>query len=101
MTEIVSIATVPAIVALVNLGKRFGLDGKWAILLAVALGVLLSLAMWAWSDEPWFGAASSGLLLGLGASGLYDLTNQAQLDAAGEVSSTVRESPETYDPQHD
>ena len=99
MTEIVSIATVPAIVALVNLGKRFGLDGKWAILLAVALGVLLSLAMWAWSDEPWFGAASSGLLLGLGASGLYDLTNQASTKV--EVSSTVRESPETYDPQHD
>ena len=97
MTEIVSIATVPAIVALVNLGKRFGLDGKWAILLAVALGVLLSLAMWAWSDEPWFGAASSGLLLGLGASGLYDLTNQAST----KVSSTARESPETYDPQHD
>ena len=99
MTEIVSIATVPAIVALVNLGKRFGLDGKWAILLAVALGVLLSLAMWAWSDEPWFGAASSGLLLGLGASGLHDLTNQASTKV--EVSSTVRESPESYDPQHD
>lgn len=68
-----TLLTVPAIVALVNFGKRMGLPSKGAIALALFLGVFLSVAEWAWSGQGWYGAATSGLLLGLSAAGLYDL----------------------------
>lgn len=71
---VTGIATVPAIVALVNLSKTLGLPAKGALALAVVLGVALNLATYAWADYAWFTAASSGLILGLGAAGLYDLT---------------------------
>ena len=71
---VTSIATVPAIVAIVNLAKRVGLPNNAALILAVVLGVALSVATWAWADYAWFTAASSGLILGLGAAGVYDLT---------------------------
>lgn len=72
---VTSIATVPAILAIVNLLKGLGLHGRWSALVAVALGVGLNLAVWAFADYAWFTAASSGLILGLGAAGLYDLGN--------------------------
>ena len=71
---ITTLATVPAIVALTNLGKRLGLPSRAALLLAVLLGVGLSLAQWAWAGAGWYDAAANGLILGLGAAGLYDLT---------------------------
>ena len=67
------VATVPAIVALVNFGKRLGLPVRAALALAVLLGVGLSLAQWAWAGYDWYDAAANGLLLGLAAAGLYDL----------------------------
>lgn len=70
---IVALATLPAIVALVNLAKRLGLDGKAALVLAVVLGVGLSVADYSFAGQGWYAAATSGLILGLGASGLYDL----------------------------
>lgn len=70
------IATVPAILALVNLAKRFGIKDQWATLLAVVLGVLLNVADYAWHDTGWYDAATTGLILGLGAAGLYDVTNK-------------------------
>ena len=39
MDLITGIATVPAIVALVNAAKRLGLDDRLAIILAIILGV--------------------------------------------------------------
>lgn len=71
---VTGIATVPAIVALVNAAKRTGLPDRFALVLAILLGIGLNLAVWAWADYGWFTAASSGLMLGLGAAGLYDLT---------------------------
>lgn len=71
---ITTLATVPAIIALVNLGKRLGIPSKGAIVLAVVLGVFLSVAQWAWAGAGWYDSAASGLLLGLAAAGLYDLT---------------------------
>lgn len=74
MDLVTGIATVPAVVALVNFAKRLGVPDRMALALAVLLGVGLSVATWAWADYSWFTATSSGLLLGLAASGLYDLT---------------------------
>ncbi len=71
---ITTIATVPAIVALTNLAKTLGLTGRWSALVAVLLGVALSVGTWALAGTGWWDAASSGLLLGLAAAGLYDLT---------------------------
>lgn len=70
---ITTVATVPAIVALVNFAKSLGVPSRAALALAVVLGVALALAQWAWADAGWYEAASSGLLLGLAAAGLYDL----------------------------
>ena len=67
------LATAPAIVALVNLAKGLGLPTRYASPLAVLLGVGLAVADQAFAGSPVYGAASSGLLLGLGAVGLYDL----------------------------
>lgn len=39
MSEVVTIASVPAIVALVNMAKGLGLNGKLSALVAVILGV--------------------------------------------------------------
>lgn len=77
MEIITTLATIPAILALVNLAKHFGVVGRWSTLLAVALGVLLALADWAAIGPPggsWYTAAASGLILGLSASGLYDVS---------------------------
>lgn len=74
MDPITTIATVPAIVALTNLLKSLGIGGKWSALVAVLLGVGLSVASWALAGTGWWEQASSGLLLGLAAAGLYDLT---------------------------
>lgn len=77
MDPIVTLATIPAVVALVNLAKQFGVTGKWATLLAVALGLGLTAAsvyapaeVWAW--------VSDGMILGLGAAGLYDVTKRPE-----------------------
>lgn len=69
-----TIATVPAILAVVNLIKRLAPRlGAWAALVAVVLGVTFSVAQWAWAAEEWWSAATHGLLIGLAAAGLYDL----------------------------
>ena len=74
MDAVTTIATVPAIVALVNLVKGLGLSGKWSALVAVLLGVAVNVAISLWGSAAWFEAAATGLILGLGAAGLYDLT---------------------------
>ena len=91
-TAVTNLATLPAILALVNLGKRFGLSGPWSALAAVILGVALSMAEQAWGASPVFAAARTGLILGLGAAGLYDLRQSVPLP---EIQG------EGYDPKYD
>ncbi len=73
MEAVTVLATAPAILALVNLAKRFGLSGAWCALLAVILGVVLSVADALLAGRPVLPASAAGLLLGLGAAGLYDV----------------------------
>lgn len=73
---LVTIATIPAILALVNLAKTFGVEGRKATLLAVVLGVLLVLGQ-TYLDAQLWSTLSEGLILGLGAAGLYDVTRSA------------------------
>jgi len=72
MNTALTLASVPAILALVQLAKSLGLSGKWSALVAVILGVLLNVATYALGDYGWYQAAASGLILGLSAAGLYD-----------------------------
>ena len=77
-----TVATVPGIIAITNLAKGLGLSGRWSALVAVVLGVVLSVGQWAFADQGWWGAATTGLLLGLGAAGLYDLTPSSKTAAS-------------------
>ena len=79
MEAITTIATVPAVLAGVNIFKRFGISGKWATITAIVLGVLFQLADYftmysgyaTWQSV--LKQCIDDLLLGLGASGLYDI----------------------------
>ena len=78
MDTITLIATVPAILALVNLAKDLGLGSSRAMLLAVLLGVALNVADYYLATSGGYQAAVQGLILGLSAAGLYDVTKAAR-----------------------
>lgn len=71
-TTVTALATAPAVLALVTLAKDLGLPSRLAALTAVVLGVGLSVADHALAGSGTYSAAASGLILGLGAAGLYD-----------------------------
>lgn len=73
MSTAVTLATAPAILALVNLAKSLGLPTRLAALLAVVLGVALNVADHALAGSGAYQAAAAGLVMGLGAAGLYDV----------------------------
>jgi L-lactate permease len=72
-----TLLSVPAVVAIVQLAKSFGVTGKWALLLAIAVAVAINVAAYYWSTSGAFNAVVSGLLLGLSAAGLYDVAKTA------------------------
>ena len=103
---IITLATVPAILATVNLAKQFGVKGRWAALVAVALGVLfqeldyitLYMADWGQIDpRQLLMQAGEGFLLGLGAAGLYDLTPSPATPASKPESEPSEENWATLD----
>lgn len=69
---VTTLATAPAVLALVTLAKDLGLPARYAALTAVVLGVGLSVADHALAGSGAYSAAASGLILGLGAAGIYD-----------------------------
>ena len=76
METIVFLASVPAVLALTNLAKKLGLKSDFALVLAVALGAVLSAADYLLADSGLYAAISSGLILGLSAAGLYDVSKR-------------------------
>lgn len=85
---IVTLATVPAILALVNLAKNLGLSGKWSALVAFVLGIVISFGDYFFtaatqSSAGAYAAVVGGAILGLSASGLYDVA--AQINTVREV----------------
>ena len=72
-----TLATAPAVLALVTLAKDLGLPTRLAAPLAVVLGVILAAADYALAGSGAYAAAADGLLLGLGAAGLYDAARLA------------------------
>lgn len=65
--------TVPAIVALTNLAKRTGLPAKLAPLVSVLVGVAVACGDAYSTGAGYLDAVARGVILGLTASGLYDL----------------------------
>lgn len=65
--------TVPAIVALTNLAKRTGLPSRWAPLVSVIVGVAVACGDAYSTGAGYLDAVARGIILGLTASGLYDL----------------------------
>lgn len=65
--------TVPAIVALTNLAKRTGLPSKWSPLVSVLVGVAVACGDAYSTGAGYLDAVARGIILGLTASGLYDL----------------------------
>lgn len=70
------VALMPAVVGLVNFVKAFGLTGKWITLVSMVIGIVLALAAQLLPAGT-FSIAYNGLILGLAASGLYDLATMA------------------------
>ena len=65
--------TVPAIVALTNLAKRTGLPARWAPLVSVMVGIAVACGDAYSTGAGYLDAVARGIILGLTASGLYDL----------------------------
>lgn len=72
-----TLATAPAVLALVTLAKDQGMPKRLAAPLAVVLGVILASADHALGGTGAYAALADGLLLGLGAAGLYDAARLA------------------------
>ncbi|MDO5091840.1 MAG: hypothetical protein Q4D79_00200 [Propionibacteriaceae bacterium] len=72
MPEITALASPLAILALVELAKSLGLSGRAATALAVTLGVVLAVTDHLLAGSAIYGAVTQGLVLGLGAAGLWD-----------------------------
>ena len=75
MVTVTTIATVPAVIALSTIAKDLGLQSKFIPLFAVACGVALQLLQVAAVSGANFDLPEvlvQGVLLGLGASGVYD-----------------------------
>ena len=79
MPVVTSIATVAVVLALVNVAKEFGVKGKWATLLAVFFGIILSVLEYVFTTDlvtmqGLYQAFAVGLLIGLTAAGVYDVS---------------------------
>lgn len=77
MDTLNTVLSVPAVVAVVELLKSFGVVGKWALLAAVGVAVALNVAAYQFAASGLFDAIVAGLLLGLAAAGLYDVAKTA------------------------
>ena len=77
MDTLNTVLSVPAVVALVELLKRFGVAGRWALLAAVGVAVALNVAAYLRSASGLYAVVVSGLLTGLAAAGLYDVAQTA------------------------
>ena len=95
--------TVPAIVALTNLAKRTGFPAKLAPLVSVLVGVAVACGDAYSTGAGYLDAVARGIILGLTASGLYDLMpgtpKGSTVNVYGKDSVRGRHSATTGTPQ--
>jgi len=72
---VIGVPAAAIIVAVIQLAKRYGLNSRWAALVSVGLGVILSVAVYLAGINPqfavWLKVVMTGLLTGFGAAGIY------------------------------
>lgn len=100
--DLITLASIPAIIALVTLAKDLGLPHKLSPLLAVVLGIIGALlnayVLGTLLDGPSVvQTATAGIILGLGAAGLYD---GAKAVGARQPVQLVQDAGGTYRPRH-
>lgn len=76
MEAVTLIASIPAILALVNFAKKLGVSNQASLALSVVLGVAINVANFYLASNGGYQAAVQGLVLGLSAAGLYDTTKR-------------------------
>ncbi len=69
-------SAIAIIMGLVQLSKGLGIKEKYCPLLAVILGLLISLGYHFFNQNTWYEALIVGLVLGLSAVGLYSGTRE-------------------------
>ena len=90
MDTIEIIASVPAIVGLVNLMRdRAKVPSDLAPFIALFLGVGFTMAQGLFTGNIYYDLASKGLILGLAASGIYDVAKKPSVSVTGAESPTV------------
>ena len=75
------IISAPAVLGVVNLLKGLGVQGKWSALLSVLVAFALVFFR-AYAPTDIVANASTALILGLGACGLYDTTKTSITESA-------------------
>ncbi len=98
MDTIEIIASVPAIVGLVNLIRdRAKVPTDLAPFIALFLGVGFTMAQGLFTGNIYYDLASKGLILGLAASGIYDVAKPSVSVIGGDPTTVVAESPTVVD----
>ena len=98
MDTIEIIASVPAIVGLVNLTRdRAKVPTDLAPFIALFLGVGFTMAQGLFTGNIYYDLASKGLILGLAASGIYDVAKKPSVSVTGGPTTVVAESPTVLD----
>lgn len=72
MDPITTLLSVPAIIAIVQLLKSFGVAGKYALLAAVLIPVAGQVIVYEFDESGLLPVIAQGILLGLAAAGVYD-----------------------------
>ena len=94
MDTITTLATPLAVIALVTIAKDLGLPSKLGALLALILGVGIHSAA-TYLDPGLWTVISQGIILGLGGSGVWDITKTKPV-----VEIDVTPPPEDYEPRY-
>ena len=98
MDTIEILASVPAIVGLVNLIRdRAKVPSDLAPFIALFLGVGFTMAQGLFTGNIYYDLASKGLILGLAASGIYDVAKKPSVSVIGDPTTVIAESPTVVD----
>lgn len=81
--SLIAVATVPTVVALVNVCKRAGLPAHFAPAVAVGFGLVCQLLLWLATGGSFWVAIVAGVLLGLSASGVHDIASTGGTQDSG------------------
>ena len=85
---VTTLLTPAAILAFVTIARNLGVPTKLAPILAIVLGITLAVAEQQLGGLPIYQAAAGGLLLGLSASGVYDVAKLTGATRSAETDST-------------